>query len=327
MYTFTNDLAGKHTREWGSLWRNSWFKAENGHDGWYTQVDRLHNDFDIVEAWKVAWFKAGWIPKILTLEDAEENVVFFKLVSSLIDDLNLEESEKSYFYRWVAMAQAVPEGGGWMSDVDVLPLHISSVFGLDLPNEGSLTFYDSDTFSLVSGSKAEWNNALKFLVSFLNLNKNKEFSHTNFLALLESRHAVVQPEVVPGCSFIGISIVDCEKYPNNMKAVKFSGPEKGDCVSGGWLESELKEKFGKSARLSFRFVRSNNLQFSTNLSVDPYIFQDPHYKLYQVITRANVKHLEVKVDGTELGSVTDVFNSHKSRIALMFMERQYNQCP
>lgn len=213
-----------------------------------------------------------------------------------------------------------------MSNVDVLPLHMNASFGFNLPNGGRLTFYDSQDFSLVSGTKAEWTTALQFCILFLHMNRNREFSHVNFVALLKSRLAVVQPEVARGCAYTDITTVPCPNFPNGTRAVKFSGQEKEDCILGGWLESELKARHGKLSRLSFRFVQSEDFEFNGDENFDPYVHQDPHLKLYQVMTPDNVKHVEAKINGELLGMITDVYETHRSRVELNFMERLYNQC-
>lgn len=204
------------------------------------------------------------------------------------------------------------------------------IAGSNLPNEGKLTFHDDGDFSLISGSKVEWNVALRFMVPALRRAKDMEDFDRIFMTFLRKR-ATTLDDVSQGYGYIGISRVDCERYPSHIKAVKFYGPEKGDCVLGGWLESELKSRYGTNTQFSLRFIESPEFQLDASATADPsinyYEFRDPHSThFYDLMTRDNLQHVEVRVENKVLGRLPDVFEANRARAALMFMDRLDHQC-
>ena len=117
----------------------------------------------LLELWKNRWWDAGWEPKILTEEDAEQHPDYEKL-RSMVDNIKTGSYDKLCFLRWLAMGAV---GGGWMGDYDVLPLHdFRTVDGFDLPNNGALTIHNRLCPSLVSGVKSEWDRMAKRLIEY-----------------------------------------------------------------------------------------------------------------------------------------------------------------
>lgn len=114
-----------------------------------------------VEQWKEAWQDAGWRPIVLTLEDAQRHP-YFESFSTAFDAATFKISEynRMCFYRWLAVAAS---GGGYLSDIDTLPLYSESLRSLELPHGGKFTSFQSHIPSLLSGSVAEWNRMSRLL--------------------------------------------------------------------------------------------------------------------------------------------------------------------
>ena len=53
-------------------------------------------------------------------------------------------------------------GGGWLSDIDVLPTFLSPA---SLPNKGNFTVYQGTVPALVSGDQGEWERMARQLMS------------------------------------------------------------------------------------------------------------------------------------------------------------------
>merc|ERR1712157_106848 len=79
-------------------------------------------DYYLIEIWKEAWYEAGWYPVVLTLEAAQAHPIYKEFEHLFMFAENkLHTYDRMCFYRWLAMAMS---GGGWMSDMDTLPLNI-----------------------------------------------------------------------------------------------------------------------------------------------------------------------------------------------------------
>lgn len=158
---------------------------------------RHASDAKMLETWEESWQAAGFRTKILTLQDAEKHPVFQTYVSELekVPLLGSGGTGKNAlynalcFYRWLAMATV--EGGGWMCDYDVLPLHISGATlpsetpggalvepmesgnPLGLPNEGRFTVYAGGVPALMSGTAEEWTRMARTILWF-SIKKSRE---------------------------------------------------------------------------------------------------------------------------------------------------------
>ena len=96
-----------------------------------TPDDRGRPMLPWVTVWKSAWEKAGWNPIVFSIADlSDEEILGVDSLDAAMDSHGLEPEEMERFYRWAVMAHVVPEAGAWMSDVDVLPLHVSLEDGL-----------------------------------------------------------------------------------------------------------------------------------------------------------------------------------------------------
>lgn len=97
--------------------------------------------------WRMVWRKAGFVPKVLSVKDAETHPQYEMLRKKFWDlpTTNTKTYEMPCFLRHVAMAAA---GGGLMVDYDVLPVRLSPEL-----------FHDPDYSWLVGGefTVGQWN--------------------------------------------------------------------------------------------------------------------------------------------------------------------------
>ena len=117
-------------------------------------------DQALLQFWTEKWNEAGWDARILTLDDAKKHPRFDEFEEKLngvpLNGMN-EVYNRLCFYRWLAVAAV---GGGWMSDMDVLPLNFPQ------PDEyfkdGRFAIYSTAPGNsggipcLMSGSASEW---------------------------------------------------------------------------------------------------------------------------------------------------------------------------
>ncbi|KAJ8020575.1 hypothetical protein HOLleu_40204 [Holothuria leucospilota] len=119
-----------------------------------------HND--TINVWKRTWSEAGWTPRVLSEDEAKKHPEYDILHEKFfaLPTVNRKEYEMACFLRHVAMAAV---GGGWMSDYDVIPLHIPTC--VEPLNGGRYTVYEHYTPSLVSGSGEEFTRVSKMMAN------------------------------------------------------------------------------------------------------------------------------------------------------------------
>uniref|UniRef100_A0A7S4WEF5 Uncharacterized protein n=1 Tax=Alexandrium monilatum TaxID=311494 RepID=A0A7S4WEF5_9DINO len=125
------------------------------------QKNRLANQTKLLQVWEEAWKAVGWETRVLTLADARRHAEF-EAFSARVWQVPLginPEYDYLCYMRYMAMEAA---GGGWMSDMDVLP--VSMPRGLGLPHAGRFTVYLSCIPSFVSASAAEWRRMRELMV-------------------------------------------------------------------------------------------------------------------------------------------------------------------
>jgi hypothetical protein len=121
-------------------------------------------DQELLEAWKSAWYDAGWEPKVIGLEEARRNPNY----STFLDRLRQvelygnsgrnQEYNEYCFLRFLAMASV---GGGTMADYDTFPLGRRTE-ALQNTSPDRFTVYQETLNkagpvpSLCSGSGDEW---------------------------------------------------------------------------------------------------------------------------------------------------------------------------
>ncbi|KAJ8042201.1 hypothetical protein HOLleu_13204 [Holothuria leucospilota] len=123
---------------------------------------KLQLSADTIRVWKNSWSRAGWTPRVLTEEDAKRHPEYemFREKFLSLPTTNPKAYEMSCFMRHVAMAAV---GGGWMTDYDILPLHIPAC--IEPLNMGRYTVYQLYVPSLVSGSGDEFTRVAKLMAN------------------------------------------------------------------------------------------------------------------------------------------------------------------
>jgi len=277
-------------------------------------------DTALLKVWESKWQSAGWETVILKMEDAEAHPEFFAL-NSLIEPLRLRFPDSARIYRWAAMAVAVPFSGGWMSDLDVLPLHIRPEDGFEMPNGGSFTFHNEmEIPDLMSGSGREWDRMLKEVIDIWPEDTARTKSENSLLSALfrirGENIAMVKgksKEVSPGFQFITVNAVDCSQYMMDTKAISFSPTALNDGFLGGWLETLIRDMHEGEIEVNF----TNEMEERIRIN--------PDTRLYTHVG-SNVGDIEVEVNRTSIGKVHELYEKYTSHLAGLFMNRTRHQC-
>lgn len=190
--------------------------------------DRL--DLQLIEAWKEAWYDAGWTPIVLGVKEARLHPAYRTLNSLLEKHIGEDQAvfERYCFLRWLAVAAA---GGGWLCDYDVFPLSLTGEKGLTLPNDGKFTAHDGPVPSLLSGSHREWDRVSRLLVEiattkvsdFGDGNNNIYVSDMNALEYIvkhrkNSDGIVMRRDVTREISLLSKGKVDCDTLQGKLAA-------------------------------------------------------------------------------------------------------------
>lgn len=120
----------------------------------------------ILNWWKFTWFRAGWNPVVLSINEAKSHPRW-EWYSNEINNkpmMNSTEYESACFHRWMAVAAI---GGGIQSDYDCMNNGLRSEHLTDEIKDGSLTIYEpAHVPSLVSGSKEEFDRMCELFAGF-----------------------------------------------------------------------------------------------------------------------------------------------------------------
>jgi hypothetical protein len=144
----------------------------------------MHSNEELLEAWKEAWYDAGWEPLVLGLEEAKKHKNYERFIDAFNEaDFEVRDYDRIYFLRWLAMAVV---GGGWMSDYDTFPVYSHPLRdGFVLPNGGNFTCYSRHVPNIVSGSLEEWERLSDLLYFSYKMHEDEFWS--DLLALHELR--------------------------------------------------------------------------------------------------------------------------------------------
>mmetsp|Transcript_12815 Transcript_12815/g.19643 ORF Transcript_12815/g.19643 Transcript_12815/m.19643 type:complete len:412 (-) Transcript_12815:132-1367(-) len=115
----------------------------------FEPLDMMEKDYELIAAWKHAWYRAGWNPHILSLKDVQKHPNYATIHAS-VDRFGYDEYETMCYLRHFAMANE----GGWMVDFDAFPLY----FHPDIYGHSPSKFisYGGGVPSLLGGTKQEW---------------------------------------------------------------------------------------------------------------------------------------------------------------------------
>jgi len=274
---------------------------------------------DLITSWQKAWQESGWETRILSVADALMHP-HLPVLKALLDENKVDQYERMCFYRWAAMAAAVTEEGGWMSDMDAFPLYIQPNEGLNLPNQGMFTLHDSHVPDLLSGSKAEWNRILNlFLVS---IGAHEGFlSESTLIGTLIDLYGddigyivPVRDEVVPGFLFDNIDEVACKYYHKKVKALHFSRNLKDEAFFGGFLEIAMR---GTNDKGLTKVAIFNSDGKPVTKSVDG--------KTYENVNGPAIS-LMFSVEGEPLEELRNVYTQYWPRLTSLFTNRIRQQC-
>ena len=210
----------------------------------------------LLEVWKSEWNRAGFDTKILTMEDARSHEYFAEM-ESVIKPKWGETYNGLCFYRWLAMATV--EGGGWMSDFDVMPTNFPKEDLLSLPHEGNFTSFQYHVPSLVSGNQDEWLRVTKLLVEAIPKAGETYGLMTDMMAFFVLRdeghyHIHFDYEMIKIYAYKEAKTVDCEAMCFG-RAIHFSHKATDEAFHRGYFStSSGTEEYvlptGRAARIS-----------------------------------------------------------------------------
>jgi len=168
---------------------HTFFHKRKQKDGEYSENDVLQQNR--LNVWYDLWTKAGWEPRVLTIDDAKTHPDYDDLNSVLLKNANKytniweDSPDHLCFIRWLAMA--AHGSGGWLTDYDTFPIGITTLTGLNLPNEGEFTSYEQHVPSLMSGNGEEWNRVTNIVLerALKNKDSSKVIIYSDMLALFD----------------------------------------------------------------------------------------------------------------------------------------------
>ena len=159
-----------------------------------------------------------------------------------------------------------------MSDYDTFPLHMdpTTVGGIHLPNDGTLTIWEKAVPSLVSASRSEWDRAIHLLLGVVSSKHYQGSAITDMLVLewirlehgeeaaifVPPRQAVWQGYLYFGegvyCEFLRYAMAIHFSHESVAFAVEegtFPVPEVEEGEGDGWSVDGAIDKRGSAARI------------------------------------------------------------------------------
>lgn len=196
----------------------------------------------LLKIWKDEWQNAGWVPRLLTLEDARQHKHFQTLNSMLEQSGKMKKTDYLMFMKWLAMANQ-PKGG-FFTKYDTFPL--AWTYHGTMPNGGRLTSFEtaggdnSNIPSLLSASQYEW---FRFAWSLVENASRQDSADRRFDQIIkdiysqsEDTFQIVEDGVLPSLKVLdgkGYSEVTCDAA-SRAYAIRFSQQdiEKGVLPTG-----------------------------------------------------------------------------------------------
>eukprot|EP00563_Minutocellus_polymorphus_P009690 CAMPEP_0181024072 /NCGR_PEP_ID=MMETSP1070-20121207/2378_1 /TAXON_ID=265543 /ORGANISM="Minutocellus polymorphus, Strain NH13" /LENGTH=342 /DNA_ID=CAMNT_0023101107 /DNA_START=30 /DNA_END=1055 /DNA_ORIENTATION=- len=208
---------------------HTFFAVQGGQNGTISQ-----QDMETLAVWKHAWSKAGWKPRVLNIDHAQQYPRYDETIVRLKDVPMPENDDYNRFcyLRHFAMAAV---GGGWMSDYDTVPINMTAnaVDFAELPNEAKFTTYQNYIPALLVGSAEEWERIAESLVQegidskengrLRIANGNNLFSDMFAMeALVGKRQLITSEHKVGEATQLPISEKGCRYINKRQKAIHFS---------------------------------------------------------------------------------------------------------
>jgi len=231
-----------------------------------------------VKLWTESWSSAGWDPVILTNQDAGRHRNYRQIISQL-KTAKVDRKRWDRYLLYVAMSV---RGGGFYSDISILPLHSLSEITFfenqnfqQLPNEGKFTIFHSEMNpELLSGNEKEWQ---KMVFAMTNKPSNNDNKLIKTLIKLDPKLFLVEDSVLSSlhilkstnvdvCKTISKSKIATGKYQHRLaKLAGISRPNYYDAVKSSLSSVSNKCSMSKKKQSftnELRIVDSNNKQES-----------------------------------------------------------------
>jgi len=191
----------------------------------------------LLSIWKDEWQNAGWVTRILTLEDARQHPHFQTFNSMLDKSEKMQRPDYLRIMRWLAMSNQ-PQGG-FFTNYDTFPLAWNHQD--KMPNGGRLTLFETpdgdngEIPSLISASQYEWFRFAWSLVEHSHQN-NVEWNFNQIIKTLNSQSEVVHNGVLSSLKVLdgkGYSEETCD-LASRAYVIRFSKQdvEKGILPTG-----------------------------------------------------------------------------------------------
>lgn len=195
---------------------------------------------EVLKLWAEEWTNAGFVAKVLTIEDAKRHPDF-AMVEKIMEPIHGKLGYDALcFYRWLAMASS---GGGWMSDHDTFPTNFPLSEGINLPNGGKFTAFQGHIPSLMSGSAEEWDKVIKLLIG---VKETRSDMFAFQILLFKDRNSVIMDmngSVQHGFAYDSPHKVNC-KSMSRGRAIHMSHSSTKQAVKDGLypLEEQINER-------------------------------------------------------------------------------------
>eukprot|EP00546_Thalassionema_frauenfeldii_P009484 CAMPEP_0178930112 /NCGR_PEP_ID=MMETSP0786-20121207/21031_1 /TAXON_ID=186022 /ORGANISM="Thalassionema frauenfeldii, Strain CCMP 1798" /LENGTH=270 /DNA_ID=CAMNT_0020606557 /DNA_START=164 /DNA_END=972 /DNA_ORIENTATION=- len=125
----------------------------------FEPLDMMEKDYELIAAWKHAWYRAGWNPHILSLKDVQKHPNYATIHAS-VDRFGYDEYETMCYLRHFAMA--INKEGGWMADFDAFPLSFDpNIYG---KSPEKFISYGDGVPSLIGGTQQEWERVAQLML-------------------------------------------------------------------------------------------------------------------------------------------------------------------
>lgn len=156
----------------------------------------------LIDVWHEAWTEAGWEPRILDSEDADSHPMYQTMAERVekLPSVNGPSYDFFCYIRWLAMAN---NGGGLLTDYDVLPLGGFAPSDIHARSKKIICF-DKDAPCAVWGDSYAYIAACRLFMDYKlgALDKYGEQPHTSDMLIIRRRFE---------CGLF-VSDIQCKEY-------------------------------------------------------------------------------------------------------------------